>query len=340
MSMKRLCVFFILALLVSVPQFLLGQNRKTGINSAAFLKVGVGARQVGLGSATTSLEGDAANMFWNPAGIGLKSYTLQASVNYNMWIADLTQNALAVTYNLEGIGTVGLGVMTFGVSDIPTDRDVYPGNPSLQALQIDDQTSSTYDYMDLLVQLSYARQVTEQLSLGATVKLINESIDSRSASSVAFDFGSVYSIGVMDWKIGARINNLGGDIKFYDYAAAIPLTFSIGTSISPLKDENSLLTVSVDAVKPQDGLQYFYSGAEYTFMNMISVRGGYKLNYSGVDDGGSSFRSAIKTSIEGLSAGAGFMTTLADYHLRIDYSFTQMDLLDPAHRVSLSFSMK
>src|SRR3989337_163180 len=102
--------------------------------------------------------------------------------------------------------------MTFGVSDIPADRDVYPGNPSLQALQIDDQTSSTYDYMDLLVQLSYARQVTEQLSLGATVKLINESIDSRSASSVAFDFGSVYSIGVMDWKIGARINNLGGDI--------------------------------------------------------------------------------------------------------------------------------
>src|SRR3989337_2937328 len=142
MSMKRLCVFFILALLVSVPQFLLGQNRKTGINSAAFLKVGVGARQVGLGSATTSLAGDAANMFWNPAGIGLKSYTLQASVNYNIWIADLTQNALAVTYNLEGIGTVGLGVMTFGVSDIPTDRDIYPGNPSLQALQIDDQTSS------------------------------------------------------------------------------------------------------------------------------------------------------------------------------------------------------
>jgi hypothetical protein len=316
------------------------QNRKAGINSAAFLKVGVGARQVGMGSATTSMEGDASNIFWNPAGIGLRENSMQVSFSYNKWIAELTQNALAATYSLGDVGTIGIGVMTFGISGIAADRDVYPGNPALQALQIDQQSSSSYDYMDLLFQASFSRYVTDRLSLGVSAKFISEKIDDQSATAIAFDFGSVYSIGVMNWKIGARINNLGGDIKFYDYASPIPLTFSIGTSIAPLQDENSMLTVAVDAVKPQDGTQFFFTGVEYMFMNMISVRGGYKLNYSGTDDGGATFRSAIKTTIEGFSAGAGFNTTVSDYGVRLDYSYTSMDILDAAHRVTLSVSMK
>jgi hypothetical protein len=316
------------------------QNRKAGINSAAFLKVGVGARQVGMGSATTSMEGDASNIFWNPAGIGLRENSMQVSFSYNKWIAELTQNALAATYSLGDVGTIGIGVMTFGISGIPADRDVYPGNPALQALQIDQQSSSSYDYMDLLFQASFSRHVTDKLSLGVSAKFISEKIDDQSATAIAFDFGSVYSIGVMNWKVGARINNLGSDIKFFDYASPVPLTFSIGTSISPLQDENSMLTVAVDAVKPQDGIQFFFTGVEYMFMNMISVRGGYKLNYSGTDDGGTTFRSAINTTIEGFSAGAGFNTMVSEYGVRVDYSYTQMDILDAAHRVTLSVSMK
>jgi hypothetical protein len=338
--MKRISLSLVLLLIVFAAGESWAQTRKAGLNSASFLKVGVGARQVGLGSAITAIPGDAANMFWNPAGIGLTSEQLQASFTYNSWIAEITQSAAAVTYNLGDVGTIGVGVMTFGISDIPADRDVYPGNAALQALQIDQQTTSSYDYLDMLFQASFARQVTEQLTLGVTAKFISEKIDDQSATSFAFDFGSVYSIGVMDWKVGARINNLGGDIKFYDYAAPIPLTFSIGTSISPYSDESNVLTVAVDAVKPQDGLQYFFTGAEFSFMNMISVRGGYKLNYSGADDGGTTFRDAIKTTIEGISLGAGFRTTLADYGVRVDYSYTSMDLLDAAHRFTLSFSMK
>ncbi len=337
--MKRFSISLVLLLFVCGMN-LDAQNRKAGINSAAFLKVGVGARQVGMGSATTSMVGDAANIFWNPAGIGLREDRAQVSFSYNKWIAELTQNALAATYSLDDVGTIGIGVMTFGLSGIAADRDVYPGNPALQALQIDQQSSSSYDYMDLMFQASFSRYVTDRLSLGVSVKYISEKIDDQTAGAIAFDFGSVYSIGVMNWKIGARINNLGGDIKFYDYASPIPLTFSIGTSIAPLQDDNSMLTVAVDAVKPQDGTQFFFTGVEYMFMNMISVRGGYKLNYSGTDDGGATFRSAIKTTVEGFSAGAGFNTTVSEYGVRLDYSYTSMDILDAAHRVTLSVSMK
>ena len=49
------------------------QNRKAGITGAAFLKVPVGARAAALGSAYTTIEGDANQLFWNPAGISCDS---------------------------------------------------------------------------------------------------------------------------------------------------------------------------------------------------------------------------------------------------------------------------
>jgi hypothetical protein len=150
----------------------------------------------------------------------------------------------------------------------------------------------------------------------------------------------VYDIGVLDWKIGARLSNLGSDIKFYDFGAQIPLTFSIGTSIIPFKDDMNQVLLSVDGVKPQDGLQYYYLGGEYTFMNMVSIRGGYKYNYSGADDGGNTFASAVKTTVETFTAGAGFKMGFDSYDLRLDYAYTAMNLVDAVHRVTLSVGMK
>ena len=304
-SMKKICSISIAALLLVVfaTGIVTAQTRKAGINSAAFLKVGVGARQVGMGSAVTSMTGDVTNMFWNPAGVALRDEKAQASFTYNSWIGGLSQNAFAGSYKLEGIGTIGVGVMTFGISGIPADRDVYPDNAVLQALQIDQATSGTYDYLDLLAQVTYSQYINDRLSLGASLKLINEKIDDVSASAVGFDLGSVYNIGLLNWNIGARINNLGSDIKFYDYASPIPLTFSIGTSMTPIRLDESSVTVALDAVKPQDGQQYYYTGLEYNYNNTVFVRGGWKFNYGyiglagdGIDEG-TSQRLGMRTSL-------------------------------------------
>jgi hypothetical protein len=316
------------------------QSRKAGLTGAAFLKVGVGARAVGLGSATTALTGDVNQIFWNPAGIALTpdDAEIQATFSYNKWIADLGHNSAAVSYNWEDVGTFGIGFISFGISGIPSDRDILV-DPALQPFQIDLNTSSTYDYRDIAVQFSYARYVTENLSLGVTTKIISQSIDGESAGALAFDGGSVYSIGLLGWKIAARFSNLGSDIKFYDIAYGLPLSFSIGTSIVPVKTEESRFMLAIDAVKPQDGPQYFFSGIEYTFMKMVSLRAGWKFNYSGTDDGGTSSRSAIKSTIEGLSLGAGVRANVEGYDIGVDYSFTKMDLLSAAHRISVQLGM-
>ncbi|MBM2846640.1 MAG: hypothetical protein HW407_1952 [Bacteroidetes bacterium] len=323
-----------------------GQARKAGINSAAFLKVGVGARQVGMGSAVTSFNGDVTNMFWNPAGVALRDESAQASFTYNSWIGGITQNAFAASLKLEGIGTIGVGVMTFGISGIPADRDVYPLNPDLQALQIDQQSSDTYDYLDLVAQVTYSEYVIDRLVLGASAKLIQEKIDDMSATAIAFDLGSVYNIGLLDWNIGARISNLGSDLKFYDYASPIPLTFSIGMSLTPIRNGESAITVATDAVKPQDGQQYYYTGLEYNYDNTIFLRAGWKLNYSDLGlkgdaiDEGTSQRQGIRTSLEKGSLGAGVRTPMSDYMLTVDYSYTAFTSFSDVHRITLQFSMK
>jgi len=334
--MKVSCLFIALA---CVAQLGYGQQRKAGLTGAAFLKVGVGARAVAMGSAVTAMSGDVNQMFWNPAGIALKDDQMQASFSYNKWIADLSHNAFAVSYNLHDVGTIGFGVIMFGLNGIQADRDI-PVDPALTQFQIDQNTSTSYDYSDLALQLTFARNVMDNLSLGISVKYVSQTIDGLSATAIAFDFGSVYDIGVYDWKIAARFNNLGSDMKYYDIAFGLPLSFSIGTSIAPISSGDSKVTVAVDAIKPQDGPQYFYTGAEYSFMNMVAVRAGYKLNYSGTDDGGTSTRAAVNSTIEGISLGAGFATNLMGYGIHLDYSYTQMDLLDASHRVTVSVAVK
>jgi hypothetical protein len=322
------------------------QTRKAGINSAAFLKVGVGARQVAIGSAVTSLTGDATNMFWNPAGSALKDESMQASFTHNNWIAGLNQEALAVTYKLEDIGTIGIGFMTFGINGITADRDYGYTDPLLHSQEIDVSGTSTYDYQDLLLQATYSRYITDGLSLGASVKYINEKIDDQSASAIAFDLGSVYNIGVLGWTIGARINNLGTDIKYYDYASPIPLTFSIGTSLTPIEGNFASVMVALDAVKPQDGQQYYYGGTEIGFQKMFFLRAGWKFNYSwfgligsGIDDG-STQRSPIATSLERGSLGAGVKVPFDGYVIAFDYAYTVFSALNDVHRFSIRFAMK
>jgi len=320
------------------------QVRKAGLDAAAFLKVGVGARNVGLGSASNSITEDVSQMFWNPAGVALRDQQLQATFSYNKWIADLNHNAFGVSYKLADVGTIGVGAIIFGVKGIPAYRDIAPA--ALASQQIDMATSSTYDYQDLALQATFARNFSDQLSLGITAKYISETLDDMTKGAFAIDMGSIYNIGslsniIYDWKISARLNNLGSGIKYYDVQSPIPITFSVGTSFKPLKDEKAgELLIAVDAVKPDDSPQLFYVGGEYTFGGFISVRGGYKVGYSGAKDDGTSTRAAINQSIEGMSIGGGVRVEMSGYILHVDYTMTSMDILDAVHRVTLSIGMK
>lgn len=311
-------------------------QRNAGRNGAAFLEIAVGAREAALGSATSTLTNSSSQIFWNPAGTALAAdQTLSASFSYASWIADLEYFAASVGYNLGNAGTVTIGAQAFGVSDIPANRENGYTDPILQDLVTDPNTSDAFDYQDLAFSVGFSRYFFDRLALGTTFKVINESIDGVGATAVAFDFGSVYNIGLYGWQIAARLSNLGSPLTFYNQANPLPLTFTIGTSIYPVNTESTRLMLAVDATKPQDSQQLLYGGAELSFYDLLFLRSGYKFNYSGFEDEGTELRPAVQTTIEGISFGGGIQYEVTGYDLAIDYAFTQMDLLNDTHRISL-----
>ena len=136
--MKKAILATALLALVSVTQ--VEAQRKAGRNGAAFLEIGVGAREVALGSAVTSIANDANQAFWNPAGTALLDQKWSAAFSYNSWIAGMTGAALAAGFK-AGSGTITISAQSLGVSDIPANRQNGYDDPILQALVTDTETS-------------------------------------------------------------------------------------------------------------------------------------------------------------------------------------------------------
>jgi len=348
MRNKLLAALLILAVLVMVVSGYSQTNRKTGIAGASILKVGVGAKAVAIGSAVTTICGDVNQLFWNPAGISLPEGKTQLAFSYNKWIADLSHNAFAVGHSFGKWGTFALGGMITGVDGIPAIRDLQPG---LQGIEY--ATSSTFDYNSNYIALSYAKQFTDKLSLGATAKYYSEKIDVETVSAFAADFGAIYFIGYRDLAIGARIQNVGSDLKYYYIPFSLPIVFSFGASMSMVKSEFFNFKGFVDAAKPIDAEQMILGGIEATLLKNIYFRTGYKFNYQGIKDKfqpRSSYqrienvtrdhwwdRKEYARTDEGISLGAGIELPYSSYSLLIDYCYTSFSLLDDVNRFSLSF---
>ena len=89
----------------------------------------------------------------------------------------------------------------------------------------------------------------------------------------------------------------------------LPLFFRVGLSMDLLKGAaNSNLILSVDALHPNDDVEYVNMGAEYRFFNMFALRGGYKALFA-------------PDAEEGLSMGAGFKVNIMQYQAALDYAW-------------------
>ncbi len=323
-----------LILVLLAASYSLAELRKPGVNGAAFLKIGTGARMVALGSAATTLHGDPNMIFWNPAGIQMDAGKTQFGFNYNQWIAGLDHISGAVTHSFGNLGTFGVGFIYMGLSDITADRDIAPpGFESAQYEPLGTNRYDTFNYYDLAVSLAYSKQFTDHFRMGLAFKYIRETIDSEVADAIAFDFGAIYNTGFRDLTLGARLNNVGSDMQFYAVGAPLPLNFSIGASASLAKEENMALKGYVDFTKPQDSPQLFFTGLEWNVRNLLALRGGYKFGYSGSQDESS----RLSQTDEGLSFGGGLNLPIVGYKLWLDYAFTSFNVFKDTHRFSLRF---
>ncbi len=299
---------------------------KAGRASFQFLKIGIGARQTGMGEASVAVVRDVNSVFWNPAGlVGVTSS--EASFSYNRWLADLNYMAGAAGFRWGNIGVVGVSFAQLSYGDIPEALAVSESGSS------DTRTGDTFTGNDMSVGLSFAHQFTNNLSIGVTAKYLREKLFVYSVSTVAFDVGTFYDTGFRGIKFAMSAQNFANSVKYlavsdrkegYD----IPLLFTIGASIDLVNPTDAFVnagdlhrfTLALQTVNSNDYGERWDLGGEYGFSDFLYLRGGYRFNY---DDGN-------------VSVGVGVQKKLGDLDVRLDYSYVSYQYLNSPQRISLT----
>ena len=107
---------------------------KVGTTSAQFLKIGAGARAIGLGGAYAALGDDIYSIYWNPAGIARSKSNSEVTFNHAEWLADMTYDFAAGSFKL---GDVGVLSASFTMLNTPEDKvRTFPFSRSIPAAMI------------------------------------------------------------------------------------------------------------------------------------------------------------------------------------------------------------
>ncbi|OGR76131.1 MAG: hypothetical protein A2X32_02560 [Elusimicrobia bacterium GWC2_64_44] len=277
-----------------------------GTTGASFLKVGVGARELAMGSAASVLTEGAGAANWNPAKLaGLKGKHLSAS--YNMLFIDESQGYLGFATQLkDDMGVLGGGMNYLTVGDIER-RAGDTENPD-----------SLFDSNNMALAFSYARaEVRPGLALGASLKYISQDLDTQTDKAVAVDLGSTYQLNDT-YTAAFVVQNLGGKVG----PDNLPLLIKGGVARSFL-DGKLAAAADVDWLA-YDERFYLDLGAEYLLGKGLAFRAGYQLGRSQDELGG----------LTGLGAGLG----LKFDRFTLDYAYVPFGDLGDTHRMTLGFT--
>jgi imidazoleglycerol phosphate dehydratase HisB len=243
----------------------------TGEAGFAFLKIGVGARAMGLGSAYVAVADDPTALYWNPAGLAASHEGVNVTAMHNEWIADFRQEYAAATVP-AGPGTLGASFTGFYMADELERRD-------------DTGTlTGHFGFNDVAATVGYGLKVAKGADAGLAVRYVREMIAEESATSFAFDFGGRYKLSDTGLSLGAAVQNVGGDAKFVAESFPIPLTTRLGAAythaITSLQG-TALLTTEYRKALGEDGR--FHLGGEFAYHDWLALRAGAKFGYDNQD---------------------------------------------------------
>ena len=299
-----------------------------GNTSAAFLKLGAGARALGMGGAFAGVSGDPYAIYWNPAGLSVLDDQKHISLFHNDYFQGLSQQYLLYTTPAAGtklplLGTMRGGAWGFGLDyfSVPKDLERRSGLNEADPLNPISPVEGKFGAYDLAFTAAYGWKPSPGLGLGAGLKVIRQSIDDKAGSSLALDLGLLRAFAWRggEYTAGFSAQNIGPGIKFADKRYGLPLVFRAGLSRRFLEDG---ALFSLEADRPVDNYLSLAFGAEYPVTNRLALRAGYRYRQHGNELG----------PWTGLSAGAG----IAFDRFSFDYAFTPFGGLGNAHRFSLS----
>ena len=319
-----------LVLLACVASFASAANKdRIGTAGAQELLIPVGARSIAMGGSSMVFATGAEAIYWNPAGLGRMTNSVDAMLSSMNYIADIGIIYGAIGVKAGDFGTLGFSVKSINFGSIPVTTSQFP-----------DGTGEQYAPVFITLGATYAKALTDRIAIGVTANLVSERILELSASTVALNFGIQYqNLAVQGLNLGITVKNIGAGMQFngsnllyqanaatglrgtqtYAIQAAtadLPSSIEIGIGYSRKFDEKNGLSIG-GAFRNNNYQDDEYNlGAEYEFNDMVFIRGGYTFEPQSIKDVAGQNSYPFDYTL-----GAGLHYPVGDLDLSVDYAY-------------------
>ena len=301
---------------------------KVATSAANWLKIESGVRGIAMGGSQAASGRGLSGAYYNPASITFIDGS-EAYFSKSAYLAGITHNTL-------GYGTRLSPTDYFGIHLFYLDS----GDMEITTVPSPNGTGEDFNVLDISLRLIYGKQLTDRLRIGGSIKYIREQIHTTHMQSFVIDMGSNFNTGISDIILGMSVSNFGPDVQFQGEGLqvevdqtedisgfqqkitkkfSVPLVFRLGVQkdvIGGDEESASHLTVSIDAINPIDYTVYGGFGAEYSWRDMVFIRGGTHLFHD----------------TAGLSLGGGVKWKI----IAMDYAYVNYGILEETHQFGIS----
>lgn len=348
-----------------LPEVLQGREEDfsfIGNAGGEFLTIPVGARGVAMGQAFTAVVDDISALWWNPAGLGFMRSPAAFFTNVNL--------PLDVQYNYAGVGSPvfgGNGVVAAAVGLLSTDE------MQVTTVQQPNGTAERFDSWSTSTQFSYAQNISDRFTAGASFKWVHENIFGVTSDAFQFDFGTNYhttfsgrgirlafvvqNIGTNFQSEGSRLSVAARPPEFptFPNSGNLPLEFQTESFRPPttlktalayylVENESSTFIVNGEFAAPRQ-LETTYSiGGEWTQVlvpannggvaTTVAARGGY--TYQQDEENLGDGPCCDNDVFRGLGFGAGLQFDFTTFGAGFDYAYRDWGRLGGTNNFSVS----
>lgn len=236
------------------------------------MRQGAGARASGMGSAFVALADDATAGYWNPAGLsqmGLNIY--QAAIQYAYLPNEMSTSFISYAFLWPEVGEFSLAWLNFSIGQI----DVFDQDQNLL-----NQTSSSENAFIL----SYGRKMyhwVKGLSLGTSIKVLQQSVADYSAAGYGLDVGVLWQpVLYFDHTIGINVQNLFQQLNWTGSTAdPSDINVKAGIALKFYQSDDVLyfnhLIQTIDLDMTSSNRLGWSTGLEYWTTGSLGLRAGY-----------------------------------------------------------------
>ena len=269
------------------------------VNLMPHLRLGAGARSIGLGGAFTAIAEDATATVWNPAGLG-SAADLSLNFSTQRLSLDRSHNFIAITKTLGNAGAVGLAATNFGVSDY----SLYDASG---------EYGGKADYSTNAYSLSYGIAFGN-FNVGLTGRMLSDNFGVDSVENQS-GFGGV-DIGLMGHALHIDVEEMQVPTFHYGIVAKY-LGASVGEATVPM-----VVNVGVAYDLYMGNVVTFSADIEQEFVNLddsaFSMRGGVEYRLMNIKSTEFALRAGMRASRDVQNLYGGFGVNVAG--LQVDYA--------------------